>query len=232
MISVVIPTYNERENISILIPKVYDILKREGAPFEIVAVDDSSPDGTAEWIKEMGGKYNCRVIVRETRMGIGSAHAVGYNNAKGDIILTMDADLSHSPEEIPLLLENLKEVDVVLGSRHLEGSIYERKKIKTRIKNLVSTWGNTFIRLCLGVGVHDYSNGFRCFKKKVWNSITVEEKGNAFLMEFVTKAHRAGFKIVEVPTSFFDRRFGKSKLNLSREAVNILIRVMYLSFKQ
>jgi dolichol-phosphate mannosyltransferase len=232
MISVVIPTYNERKNISILIPQISDVLIMEDMKFEIIIVDDSSPDGTADLVKELSEKYNCRAIVKETREGVGAAHAVGYNNAKYDIILTMDADLSHSPQEISLLLKNLnKSADIVLASRHLESSFYEKKKVKTKIKSRVSSVGNALIKVCLKTDVHDYSNGFRCFKKEVWNSIKVEDKGNAFLLEFIVKAHKRGFKIVEVPTTFNDRQYGKSKLNLPKESINFLIKILYLSLR-
>lgn len=228
-LSVVIPTYNEKENIRILIPRIFEVLDKIGIEFELIVVDDTSPDGTAEEVRKLGEYFNCKVIVKEKKEGIGAAHVVGYNESKGEIILTMDADLSHNPGEIPKLLTEIKKgADVVLGSRHLSKGFYEGEKLQTKIKKYISNFGNTLVRLLLGTEAHDYSNGFRCFKKEVWGSIQTVEKGNAFLMEFVVRAHRGGYKIVEVPTTFVDRRMGESKLNLPKESMMFLLQIIRL----
>lgn len=232
-ISVVVPTYNEKENIAILINEVERILKKENKRFEIVIVDDNSPDGTPQIVKTLNKKYkNIRVFVRKKKEGVGSAYYFGYKKSKGKIIIGMDADLSHDPNEIKKLVDKLEEgYDMVLGSRHIHGSYYEHKRFNTFRKYITSKYGNILTSFILGINIRDFTNGFRCFKKDILNNMQLINKGNSLLMEIIAKAYWKGYKIIEVPTKFRDRKRGISKLQLIKEPLQFLQDVLYLKRK-
>lgn len=220
MISVVIPTYNEKENIGILIDKIEDVLIKNGLKGEVVVVDDNSPDGTGDVVKGRNSKYkNVRLIVRNER-GVGTAHYLGYKKASGDIIIAMDSDLSHDPTQIPEFIKKIGEgYDIVIGSRHISGSRYEKAAKKTFLKYLTSKIGNILTTNISGVKIHDFTNGYRAIRKEVIDQASYPDStGNAFLMEFIVKAHKRGFRVTEIPATFKDRVAGKSKLKLGRQA--------------
>lgn len=225
MISVVLPTYNEKENILKLIEHIESVVKRNNLKAELVVVDDNSPDGTAGAVKKANKKFgNIRVLIRRQKLGIGSAHMFGYRKAKGDIVVAMDTDLSHDPESIPTMLRKLNGgYDIVVGSRHIKGSYYEKKKFETKKKYLVSKLGNMIITLISHVPISDFTNGYRAIRKKVINSIETESASNSFLVEFLIKAHRKGFKITEIPVSFTDRKAGKSKTRIGIEMFRVFM---------
>lgn len=223
-ISVVIPTYNEKENISILVERIENVLKKDKKKFEIVVVDDNSPDGTADIAKALNEKYrNIRVLIRKKKEGVGAAYYFGYKNSKGSIVIGMDADLSHNPYEIPKLLKRLEDgYDMVIGSRHMRGSYYEHKKFNTFRKYLTSKYGNILTSFILGIKIRDFTNGFRCFKRGILQDIKLINKGNSLLMEIIAKAYWNGYKISEVPVTFIDRKRGSSKLRLLKEPIEFL----------
>lgn len=231
MISVVLPTYNERENILKLIEKIEDVVKRHKLKAELLVVDDSSPDGTADAVRIVNKKYgNIRVLVRKEKLGIGSAHMFGYKHSKGDIVIPMDTDLSHKPESIPDMLRKLDEgYDIVVGSRHIKGSYYERKKFDTKKKHFVSKYGNKLITFISGVPIHDFTNGYRAIRRNVIDSIETESNSNSFLAEFLIKAHKKGFRITEIPVSFIDRKAGKSKTRVGLEVFRVFFDVLKYS---
>lgn len=232
-LSIVIPTYNERENVAELIK-----LLEKSLPdlLEIVIVDDSSPDGTADLCRLLNHnkKYrNIRVFVRKKKSGVGSAYFFGYKKSRGEIIIGMDADLSHNPEQIPLLLRKLDEgYDLVIGSRHIKGSFYERQKPETYMKYLASKYGNVLTSLVLGIPLHDFTNGFRAFRRKVLNGVRIENKGNSMLMEFIAKVYWRGFRVAEVPTAFVDRKRGASKLKLFGESKKFFMDALRLRLQR
>ena len=229
-VSVVIPTYNEKENISALIKKIEGVLKRDKKRFEIVIVDDNSPDGTADIAKALNKRYrNIQVLTRKKKGGVGAAYYFGYKNSKGGIIIGMDADLSHNPYEIPKLLRRLEEgYDMVLGSRHMHGAYYEHKKFNTFRKYLTSKYGNILTSVILGIKIHDFTNGFRCFRREILQDINLINKGNSLLMEIIAKTYWNGHKIAEVPVTFMDRKKGTSKLRLLKEPIEFLGEVFQL----
>ena len=224
MISILLPTYNEKENIVRLINHIESVVKRENLKSELVIVDDSSPDGTADVVRKLNKKYgNIKVFVRSKKLGIGSAHHFGYQKAKGDIIIAMDTDLSHDPEQIVDMVRKINEgYDIVAGSRHIRGSYYEIKNAQTRKKYIASKIGNILTTLISGVPIHDFTNGFRAIRKKVVKNVKTESTGNSFLMEFIVKAHRKGYKVTEIPVTFKDRKFGQSKLQLEKESLKYI----------
>jgi len=227
LISIVVPTYNERENLPELIGRLHNVIQDE---FEIVIVDDNSPDGTADVAKKLNKLYkNVRVFIRDEKTGVGSAYYFGYRKARGDIVIGMDADLSHNPDEIPKLLEKINDgYDLVLGSRHIKGSYYERREIETKRKYIISKYGNMLTSLILNIPIHDFTNGFRAFKKDVLGNIWLKNMGNSLLMEFIAKAYWKNYKVVEVPTTFVEREKGYSKLKLTKEPFNFIIDVVKL----
>ena len=210
---VIIPTYNEAENITRLIP---DILGQ--APnIDVLIVDDNSPDGTAALVRDMM-KTDSRIHVldRPRKMGLGTAYVKGFKFAieQGyDYVFEMDADFSHSPSEIPNFLNKILQFDLVLGSRYVNG---------VRVLNwpmrrlLLSYSANVYTQFITGLPVHDATGGFKCFRRSVLEAIDldkVKSNGYAFQIEMSFKAWKKGFRIAEIPIIFLDRRSGVSKMS-------------------
>ena len=229
-ICVMIPTYNESQNIKNLID---EILRLKIKDLHIVVVDDNSPDKTWKIVKGISRKNkNVELLLRTKDKGRGSAGKAGFIyciKKKADAIVEMDADFSHHPRYIPLMLKELKKSDVILGSRRVEGS---RELGRSRFRKFVTLGANLYIRIMLGLKVKDCNSGFRCFKRKVLEEIKVDEiesKGPAIVQEVLFKAHLKGFKIKEIPIVFTDREKGTSKLGLKQLVAGYLM-VMRLKF--
>jgi dolichol-phosphate mannosyltransferase len=231
LVSVVLGTYNERENLSNLIPIIETIFEENRITGEIVVVDDNSPDGTSELVKELGEKYgNIRLLWRPTKMGPGSAHAEGYRFAKGEIIVGMDTDFSHDPYEIPRFINRISDgFDVVVASRYVKGGRYEVKSFQTLKKSIASRMGNALIRTLSGVPVHDFTTALRAVRSEVIQTVETRSSGNSFFMEFIIKSYRKGYRITELPITFKDRMIGKSKLKLGRQSLIMLRELFELS---
>lgn len=216
---VMIPAYNERENIGNLIEKILDLKIKN---LHIVVVDDNSPDGTWKIVKDIAKKKkNIHLLLRKSGKGRGSAGRDGFIYClknKADIVVEMDADMSHDPKYIPALIAGLKDADLVLGSRRLKGS----REIGRGLIRQFITWGaNLYITLMLGIKVKDCNSGFRCFKRKVLEKINLdklESKGPSIVQEILFKAHLNKFKIKEIPITFVNRTKGRSKLGLKQLA--------------
>lgn len=234
LVSVVLSTYNERENLSKMVPLIEDILKRSGLTGEIVVVDDNSPDGTSELVTELNERYgNIRLLWRPKKMGPGSAHSDGYHFARGDIIVGMDCDFSHNPYDIPRFVSKIRDgYDLVVGSRYIPGGQYEVTSFQTLRKSVTSRLGNVLMRLMTRVPLHDFTTALRAIRREIVEEVVTESKGNSFFMEFVIKAYRRGYRTVEVPIIFRDRVVGKSKLNLGRQSLTMLVDLARLSFKR
>ena len=212
---VMIPTYNEKENIGKLINQVL-ALKIEN--LEMVVIDDSSPDGTAEIVKGIASKNKkVHLILRTKNKGRGYAGKAGYKYAlehNADYIIEMDADFSHNPEYIPELLKKIKECDLVLGSRAVKGGKEVGRNI---IRMVITKIANFYIRTLLGLNVKDTNSGFRCFRRSVLENIGVDKitsKGPSIVQEVLFMAHLKGFKIKEIPILFRERKVGTSKLGI------------------
>lgn len=213
----VIPTYNERENIQVLIPKIFAISKKHDFATEILVVDDNSPDGTSEVVEVLAKKYNVNLVKRGRKLGLGSAYIEGFNQmlqSDADVIFQCDADLSHDPENFPKFLEKIKEgYDVVIGSRYAQGGKISGWNFWRR---LISYGGNFVGRKIGGLPVNDLTSGYRAYKRDVLKNIKLEKiqsSGYAFQLEILAKVLLNGAKFVEVPIIFIDRKFGKSKLS-------------------
>ena len=212
---VVIPTYNEKENIKNLIDK---ILKLKISNLHIVVVDDNSPDGTWKIVQEISKKSkNVHLLLRKKDKGRGAAGRDGFIYCLkhgADAVVEMDADFSHDPKYIPLMLKELKNADLILGSRRVEGS---KEVGRSFIRRMITYLANLYIRIMLGLNVKDCNSGFRCFKREVLEKINVEKlesRGPAIVQEILFKAHLKGFKIKEIPITFINRTKGYSKLDI------------------
>lgn len=233
LVSVVLGTYNERENLSKLIPIIETIFESKRINGEIVVVDDNSPDGTSELVRELEERYgNIRLLWRPTKMGPGSAHADGYRFAKGAIIVGMDTDFSHDPNDIPRFVQRIAEgFDVVVASRYVRGGQYEVRSFQTLKKSIASRLGNVLIHILSGVPVHDFTTSLRAIRSEVIRNVSTVSAGNSFFMEFVVKAHRKGYRTTEVPIVFKDRVIGKSKLKLGGQSLKMLKDLVQLTLK-
>lgn len=233
--SFIVPVFNEKQNI---FPTIDEILKFHKRPneFEILFIDDNSPDGTAEEINKAHSKYpNVKLIQHGKKEGIGAALIHGCKFAKYDLIVFIDADLSQSPSFIPQMIKHIEYgCDMVIGSRYLKGS----KKInQSAFRKYGSYIFNLFSKLILRIPVFDITHSFRVFKKDIFhfleNSIT--QKGHpSFLIEFTYLTVLNNFKIEEVPITFIDRDHSKgvSKLNIKKELINSLKLIFKLLLKK
>jgi dolichol-phosphate mannosyltransferase len=211
----VLPTYNEAENVEPLVEAARAKLP-PGA--RVLIVDDSSPDGTGDVADRIASRHeNVEVLHRPDKEGLGPAYIAGFRAALAGgagLVLEMDADFSHDPAYLPRLLEAAKRADVVLGSRYLEGGGVSDWG---PVRRAISRGGSAYARLVLGVGVRDLTGGFKCFRREVLEAIDLEQidaRGYAFQVEMTYRAIRLGFKVVEVPIVFRERRVGSSKMGL------------------
>ena len=223
---VIIPTYNEAGNLKLLIPTIL----RQG-PFDILIIDDNSPDGTGEVAERLAKRFPGRVSVlhRPGKLGLGTAYLVGFDYALAQgyqQVFTMDADFSHDPSRLPALREALDEADVVLGSRYVPGGGTQRWPLQRR---LLSRGGSAYARLILGLPIRDLTGGFKGFRRPVLEALLPEldsmhSKGYAFQIEVTYRAYQGGFRIVERPITFVDRRLGHSKMRpaIVAEAIRIV----------
>jgi dolichol-phosphate mannosyltransferase len=220
-IIVIIPTFNEKENISKLIPVLQEKFKEIDHEMGILVVDDSSPDGTAEAVKELMEKYKNVSLITGRKKGLGAAYIRGMKHAmeelKADAVMEMDADFSHKPEDMKRLIAALDTHDFVIGSRYVPGgSIPDSWSF---IRRMNSKWGNIFARYVAGLyRVRDCTAGFRAIKTELLEKIDLDHlrvKGYSFQMNLLRAAVDHGASVKEVPVDFVDRMIGESKLQLS-----------------
>jgi dolichol-phosphate mannosyltransferase len=221
---IIIPTYNELDNIQKLIP---DILSRY-KNVDILIVDDNSPDGTGKYVEELSKTMlGLKLINRPQKMGLGTAYIDGFKYALENnysFIFEMDGDYSHDPKEIKNFLKAIKIYDIVLGSRYISGVNVVNWPMG---RLLLSYFANFYTRVITGLPVNDATGGFKCFRKEVLQAINfnnIKSNGYAFQIEMTYKAWKKGFKIGEIPIVFFDRVKGKSKMSkkIVREAITMV----------
>jgi dolichol-phosphate mannosyltransferase len=220
---IIIPTYNELDNVQKLIP---DILKKyDNIPLDILIVDDNSPDGTGAYVENLcKSDSRIKLLKRDKKMGLGTAYRAGFNFAlehNYDYIFEMDADYSHDPKEIKNFLKAMKDYDLVIGSRYLNGVNVINWPIR---RLLLSYFANLYTRLITGLPVKDTTGGFKCFRRKVLEEIDLSRVGSngyAFQIEMNFKAWKKGFRVGEISITFTDRVKGTSKMSkkIVREAV-------------
>ena len=230
-ILIIVPTYNELENLPRLLPEVLS----KDSNIDVLIIDDNSPDGTAAFVENEIKKNNrIHLIKRESKQGLGTAYIAGFKYALQkdyQLIFEMDADFSHDPNEIPKFLEEIKTADVVLGSRYKNGV----NVINWPMRRLLLSWfANFYTRLITGMPLHDATGGFKCFKREVLEAINfehVKSNGYAFQIEMNFKAWKKGFRIKEIPIIFVDRVKGNSKMSkkIVREAVFMVWKLRFKS---
>jgi dolichol-phosphate mannosyltransferase len=212
----VLPTYNEAENIEAFVAAVRAKLP---ASAQILIVDDNSPDGTGRIADRLAAEHeNVEVLHRERKEGLGPAYVAGFRRALAGgagLILEMDSDFSHDPAYLPRLLDAAERADLVIGSRYVPGGGVGDWG---PLRRAISRGGSAYARAVLGIGVHDLTGGFKCFRREVLEAIdldSIESRGYAFQVELTYRAIRLGFDVVEVPIVFRDRRAGSSKMSRS-----------------
>lgn len=216
-ISIVLPTSNELANLKILIPQIRDQLKKEH--IEIIIVDDASNDGSVKWLKQLAkNSLGIKPIFGSTLKGIGNALRRGYNASQGSIIVSLDADLSFETKVIPQLIKAIRQGnDLALGSRHMQGGVYEAPKAEIKRKQLTSKVANAILNFFIHVNVSDFSANCRAIRKSLWKKLKLKEKTNIWLIEMIVESAIHKASILQIPVRFRDRRYGTSKLLLGKE---------------
>jgi len=231
---VIIPTYNERENITRIIGAILEQDDR----LEILVVDDGSPDGTGEIVDNiMQHEARLHIIKRPRKMGLGTAYIAGFSYALQncyDFVFEMDADFSHDPAHLPQFLSAIENADLVLGSRYRNGKVTVVNWPINRL--LLSYFANVYARVVTGLPLWDATGGFKCFRRKVLEAIDlthVRSNGYAFQIEMSFRAWRKHFKIVEIPIVFVDRTEGQSKMSkvIVREAIWMVWRLRFWALR-
>ena len=231
---IVTPTYNERENIETLLERI-----ASAAPgTHVLVVDDSSPDGTGSYVAGRSQDESwIHLLSRPGKLGLGTAYCAGFIWAleQGyDVIIQMDADLSHDPAQLPLLLDLIKEHDLIIGSRYKAGV----NVVNWPLSRLILSWSaNLYAKVITGVPVFDLTGGFKCWRQEVLAKLhieTIRSEGYAFQIETTFRAHHLGAKIFETPIVFVDRVAGESKMSseIIMEAVWIVIRLRLSRIKR
>lgn len=224
---IVVPTYNEKDNIERLVGAVLDLKK----DLHVLIVDDNSPDGTGEIADKLAKEFaGVHVIHRKGKLGLGSAYREGFRCAldkEAPLIFEMDADFSHDPKYLPDFLEKIKGYDVVVGSRYINGV----SVVNWPIRRLMLSYGaNVYTRMITGLKLTDCTGGFKCFRREVLQAIdldSVKSDGYSFQIEMNYRCMEKGFRIGEVPIIFIDRHAGSSKMSkkIVREAVVMVWRL-------
>ena len=221
----ILPTYNEAENIAPLVRAALPQLESTGLEHTVLIVDDNSPDGTGEIAEGLAAETErVRVLHRPHKEGLGRAYLAGFEVALAEgaeLILEMDSDFSHDPADLPRLIAATGAADLVLGSRYAPGGGVLDWGI---VRRALSRGGSAYARLLLGVPVRDLTGGFKCFHRRVLETIDlkgVHADGYGFQIELTYRAVRAGFTVTEVPITFRERRVGRSKMTarIALEAV-------------
>jgi len=231
----VLPTYNAAPNLDPFVRGVLPELASAASEYHVLVVDDSSPDGTGEIADRLAGEFpQVEVLHRRTKEGLGRAYLAGFDyalDAGADLVLEMDSDFSHDPKDLPRLLEAAKDADLVLGSRYVAGGAVTDWGLTRR---LVSRGGSAYARHVLGIPVRDLTGGFKCFRRKVLETLdlgSIHTGGYGFQIELTYCAIQAGFRVVEVPIVFRDRQAGVSKMS-ARIAVEAVWKVPALRMRR
>ena len=232
---IIIPTYNEKENIENIILKIFDLEES----FNILIIDDGSPDGTAKIVKELQKKYSKSLFLKERsgKLGLGTAYIYGFKWAlenNFEYIFEIDADFSHDPKDLPRLYEacHKNNGDLAIGSRYVKGVNIVNWPMS---RLLMSFFASKYVKTITGMPIHDSTAGFKCYKRKVLEKINldkIEFIGYAFQIEMKFKSWKYGFNIVEVPVIFTDRQEGNSKMSggIFYEALFGVIKMKLKSF--
>jgi dolichol-phosphate mannosyltransferase len=211
-----LPTYNEIQNLEPMVRALGEVFEREVLDGRVLVIDDASPDGTGELADRLAAELpHVEVLHRASKQGLGPAYIAGFRRALAEgaeLIMEMDCDFSHDPNDVPRLVRATSKADLAIGSRYVPGGRVENWGAGRR---MVSRAGSVYARLVLGIGVRDLTGGFKCFRRVVLETIdldSVSSLGYTFQVETTFRALRAGFKVEEVPIAFSDREVGGSKM--------------------
>ena len=213
---VCVPTYNERENLEPLVRALAEVL--DTTRDRVLVIDDASPDGTGELADRLAEELPwVGVLHRTAKEGIGRAYLAGFAEALAtgtELVLEMDCDFSHDPRDVPRLIATADDgADLVLGSRWVDGGGTQNWGV---VRRFISRGGSLYARIVLGVGIRDLTGGFKCYRRRVLETIDLDAiaaRGYGFQIEGTYRALRAGFRVVEIPITFVDRRVGESKMS-------------------
>ncbi len=224
---IITPTYNERENIEILLALIHSA----SPATHVLVVDDNSPDGTGEFVEALSkDEHWVRVLKRPGKMGLGTAYCAGFEWALEhdyDVVIQMDADLSHNPDMIQPFLAEIKDHDLIIGSRYLKGV----NVVNWPLSRLILSWSaNIYAKVITGVPVWDMTGGFKCWRREVLQALDIQSlksEGYSFQIETTFRAYSKGYRVKEVPIVFVDRTIGESKMSggIIFEAVWMVIRL-------
>lgn len=215
LIEVVTPTYNEKNNLETLVHKIFAL---RIAGLALTVVDDNSPDGTGQLADALAKVYPIQVIHRQQKSGLGTAYVEAFQSIlqkKPDYIIQLDADLSHDPRDIPRLLEEIEQCDLVLGSRYIPGGNIRNWSLSRR---LISRFGNLYANAVLFIPFRDLTGGFKCYRREVLEQIgldTLSSVGYNFQIETTYRAYKKGFRIREMPIIFTERTAGSTKFDFN-----------------
>lgn len=226
MLSVIIPTYNERENLPTLLPRIFTVFEEHSIEGEVIVVDDDSPDGTGRVAQELARKYEVQVIIRKGERGLATAVLAGFAAAKHSILGVMDADFSHPPEKIPELLKPIIQgkADVVIGSRYIKGGgILNWSRMRRWNSKVATLLAKPLVK------VNDPMSGFLCLKRSVIEGREFKPRGYKIALEILVKGKYE--RVVEIPFTFVDRIAGRSKLSI-KEQCNYLRHILRLYLSQ
>jgi dolichol-phosphate mannosyltransferase len=215
---IILPTYNERDNLRDALARIREVADGRGIGLHTLIVDDNSPDGTGDLADELAQRVpDVSVLHRAGKEGLGRAYIAGFREALAmgaDRVFEMDADLSHDATYVPDFLRLIERgADLVLGSRYVRGGGVENWRLPRRV---ISRGGCLYAQTILGVPYHDLTGGYKCFRREVLEAIDldkVDAKGYSFQIELTYRAHQLGFRIVELPIVFVDRKVGQSKMS-------------------
>ncbi len=213
-ILVIIPTFNERDNL----PRIVPLVLHQDPRIEVLVVDDNSPDGTGDLADDLADEFDrMHVLHREGKQGLGRAYLDGFRwglERDYDVLFEMDADFSHDPDELPRFIEKAKEFEVVLGSRYLGGRVTVINWPMSRL--LISYFGSRYARIITGLPVRDATGGYNCWRREVLESLEfdrIESNGYSFQIELKLRAWSRGFSMTEIPIIFAERDSGESKMS-------------------
>jgi dolichol-phosphate mannosyltransferase len=236
MNTIVLPTYNEHENLRHALERIREVADGNGIVLHTLIVDDDSPDGTGELADRLTGEYpDVEVLHRPGKQGLGKAYIAGFRHAMAngaDLLFEMDADLSHDASYLPHFIRLIEQgADVVLGSRYVKGGGVENWGLARRV---VSRGGCLYAQAILGLPYHDLTGGYKCFRRTVLETLDLEAigaSGYGFQIEMTYRAHQAGFRVAELPIIFVDRKVGESKMS-KRIVIEAMLMVWRLRFSK
>jgi dolichol-phosphate mannosyltransferase len=231
VISVMTPVYNEKDNLPLLVGSLEETFSKNEMVLELIIIDDNSPDGSGKIADQRAEKYgNIKVLHREEKMGLGTAYKDGFTHTSGDLVATIDCDLSHDPEELPHLIQAIGGKDIIIGSRLVKGG---QIKGRNMWRDFLSYTANWFIRLITGYKINDWTSGYRVYRRHVLEKVfpQVECMKWDFQFDVLYVSLLSGYEVEEMPITFKDRGGGKSKFSL-KEAFTFMFSVLKILFNK